>query len=273
VLLANLKMPLRDGIRAAADMQIQGVHLVTGGETDPAALDSAGRRALLRELRDHGLEVSALVGWGGEVDLGEPGDHTAHIEDAKRCLELAVDLECRIWTAHCGVIPIYGDDDRWHRFVDAFGRIAAHAQSIGAILAIETGPEPPFILLRLIQEVGSPALAVNYDPANLIMWPAYLGGKRGEPYDRDAMMELFQPNTGPLVLGPHIVHTHAKDALVRDDGSYQEVPLGQGWVDWPRYLAYLRAVGYQGYFAVERETGDDPVGDITRAVQFLRQVL
>jgi sugar phosphate isomerase/epimerase len=75
------------------------------------------------------------------------------------------------------------------------------------------------------------------------------------------------------VLGPHIVHTHAKDALVRDDGRYQEVPLGQGWVDWPRYLAYLRAVGYHGYFAVERETGDDPVGDITRAVQFLRQVL
>ena len=33
VLLANLKMLLRDGIRAAADMQIQGVHLVTGGET------------------------------------------------------------------------------------------------------------------------------------------------------------------------------------------------------------------------------------------------
>jgi sugar phosphate isomerase/epimerase len=40
-------------------------------------------------------------------------------------------------------------------------------------------------------------------------------------------------------------------------------------VDWPRYIHLLREAGFDGYFAIEREVGDDPVGDITRAVEFL----
>jgi hypothetical protein len=51
VLLANLKMSLRDGIRAATDMQIQGVHLVTGCETgdDPVG-DSSRAVQFLRHV-------------------------------------------------------------------------------------------------------------------------------------------------------------------------------------------------------------------------------
>jgi len=43
-------------------------------------------------------------------------------------------------------------------------------------------------------------------------------------------------------------------------------------IDWPRYLSLLRGIGYDGYFAIEREVGDDPVGDIRKAVEFLRAV-
>lgn len=45
---------------------------------------------------------------------------------------------------------------------------------------------------------------------------------------------------------------------------------GEGWVDWPRYLEYLQQAGYDGYFAIKREVGDDPVGDVRQAVEFLR---
>jgi sugar phosphate isomerase/epimerase len=41
-------------------------------------------------------------------------------------------------------------------------------------------------------------------------------------------------------------------------------------VDWPRYVALLQEQGFDGYYAIEREVGDDPVGDITRAVRFLQ---
>jgi hypothetical protein len=155
--------------------------------------------------------------------------------------------------------------------VDGAGEIARYGEKVGACLAIETGPEPPAVLERLIHTLGdSPGLRINYDPANLILWPAGFAQRQGVPYDREQAWAEFEPVEGARRLGQYIVHTHAKDALVHADGKRQEVPLGTGWVEWARYISLLREAGFDGYFAIERETGDDPVGDITRAVQFLR---
>ncbi len=57
---------------------------------------------------------------------------------------------------------------------------------------------------------------------------------------------------------------------MQEDGTGKEVPLGDGWVDWPRYVGYLRECGYDGYFAIEREVGANPQADIKKAVDFLR---
>ena len=66
-------------------------------------------------------------------------------------------------------------------------------------------------------------------------------------------------------------HPHScQGCKVFPDIGRKEVPLGEGWIDWPKYVGYLREVGYDGYFAIEREVGEDPVGDITRAIEFLR---
>ena len=50
----------------------------------------------------------------------------------------------------------------------------------------------------------------------------------------------------------------------------KEVPLGDGWIDWPKYVGYLREVGFDGYFAIEREVGENPVEDISKAIEYLR---
>ncbi len=70
----------------------------------------------------------------------------------------------------------------------------------------------------------------------------------------------------------YIVHTHAKDGrhLEGQDPSFIELPLGQGDVDFARYPQALDEVGYHGFLTIEREAGDDPVGDITAAVEFLK---
>ena len=60
----------------------------------------------------------------------------------------------------------------------------------------------------------------------------------------------------------------AKDGL-RGDG---EVPLGEGDVDFPRYVAALDEVGYDGFLTIEREAGGNPVGDIERAARYLRSL-
>jgi sugar phosphate isomerase/epimerase len=271
VMLGNLKMDPYEGMKKVVEMGVPGVHLsVDGGPFAPESLDKAARKKLLAHLRSLGLEVSAVSAWGGQVHLTEAEHTERDVAWAERNLEMAVDLDCRIWQGHIGVIPEDPEDEGWKTAVDAMAEIAAHGGRLGACLAIETGPEPPYVLKRLIETIGSEAIRINYDPANLVLWPAGLAQRAGLPYNKEEAIAKYQPIEGADVLGPYVVHTHAKDALVHDDGRRQEVPLGTGWIDWPRYVGLLRKHGFDGYFAIERETGEDPVGDITRAVDFLR---
>ncbi|MDQ0291863.1 sugar phosphate isomerase/epimerase family protein [Oligosphaera ethanolica] len=270
IMVHNLKMGIYDGMAFAARMEVPGVHLACVKGFSYRDLDAAGRKQLLRHIRELGLEISAICAWGGEVDLGVPDNLRQHIDDAKEILQYAADLECGIWQGHCGVIPHSRQDPKWQRFADSFGEICRHGEKVGARLAVETGPEPPEVLMDMINDVGSSALCVNYDPANLILWPAKYMQQAGQPYDRDQAFAEYQPMEGVKVLGDRIIHTHAKDALVQPDGKRLEVPLGSGWIDWPHYVQNLRDIGYNGYFAIEREVGQDPVGDITRAINYLK---
>ncbi len=74
------------------------------------------------------------------------------------------------------------------------------------------------------------------------------------------------------MLGPHILHVHATDA-VRDLGRGRnvEVPLGRGSVDWPALLGTLEQRGYRGYFTIQRDSAN-PEMEIGQAVQYLRSL-
>jgi L-ribulose-5-phosphate 3-epimerase len=268
----NLKMDRYEAMEVVAEWGIGGVHITATGPFAPEELDKAARKGLVKHVRSLGMEISAIMCWGGQVDLCEEEGWEESVAWGRRLLELAADLECGIWGAHVGVMPWETSDPGWQRMVRAMEQFADHGEKVDACIAIETGPEPPVVIKRLIETVGSEHIRVNYDPANLVIWPSLLAMRRGEQYDRDFALEHYQPVEGAAVLGPYVVHTHAKDALVREDGKYQEVPLGEGWVDWPRYLSNLEEAGYTGYFAIEREVGDDPVGDVRRAVDFLRSL-
>ncbi|MFO8082101.1 MAG: TIM barrel protein, partial [Armatimonadota bacterium] len=123
-----------------------------------------------------------------------------------------------------------------------------------------------------IETVGSEAIRVNYDPANLIIWPALLAQRNNEEYEKEWALEQYDPVGGAETLGEFVVHCHAKDAMVHEDGQYEEVPLGTGWVDFERWTSLLDDAGYEGFYAIEREVGDDPIGDIREAVDFLREL-
>jgi len=273
IMVHNLRLGVYEGMEAAARMGVTGVHLSASlPGFRPEDLDGPARKALLAHVHNLGLEFSAISAWGGNVDLGESAGLDGHIEHGKRLLELAVDLECGIWQAHCGIMPHDMSNPKWQHFADAFGQLCQHGEKVGARLAIETGPESPEVLKAMIDQVGSPALRVNYDPANLILWPARYMAEAGQPYDREKAFAEFMPTEGVNILGPYVIHTHAKDGKIFDDIGRREVAFGEGWVDWPRYVQLLRKHGYDGYFAIEREVGENPVGDVTKAVRFLKSL-
>jgi L-ribulose-5-phosphate 3-epimerase len=273
IMLGNLRMEPYEGMKKVAELGCTGIHLsIGGGPFAPENMDAQARKDLVEHLDSLGLEISAVSAWGGQVDLTEADQHETNIPWAHRILEMAADLGCGIWQGHIGIIPEDFESEKGRAALSAAERIAEHGEKVGACLAIETGPEPPIVLKRLIETVGSDAIRINYDPANLILWPPRLFQLEGKPYSKEEAMKLYDPHEGVKTLGPYIVHTHAKDALVHEDGKRQEVPLGEGWVDFPKYVALLEEQGFDGYYAIEREVGEDPVGDITRAVRFLQSL-
>jgi len=200
--------------------------------------------------------VSALIGWGGNVDLGEEENLSENIAWGKRLNETALDMAGGLWMAHAGIAPEDEDSPRFKRFHDSLAEIAAHGESIGAVLALETGPEPPRVVKQLMDSIDSASLRVNFDPANLLLWPPNIAKAHGVPFDYEAAMSDFDPVEGLRTLIPYVVHAHAKDSVLREDGTCEEVPLGTGMTNWPVLHEIFQENGYTGFYAIERECGD-----------------
>lgn len=272
VMLDSFRKSPKEALLLAAASGADGIQLyATHGELAPESMDAAARRDFRSRTADAGLKISAVCG-----DLGCGFANAALnpelIRRSKLIMELAKELGTDIVTTHIGVVPADKKAERYAIMQDACGELARYANDLGSHFAVETGPERSEVLKEFLDSLGSKGVAVNFDPANLVM----VAGER--------------PETAVKNLGEYIVHTHAKDGrqifyrdpevifgLKPDDGikqpSFEELPLGEGDVNFPQYLKALEATGYRGYLTVEREVGNDPCGDINKAVKYLRSVI
>ncbi len=275
VILESLRMERSAAIRQAAALGAKGIQMyATYGDNAPENLTTADRRALLDEVKSAGLVFSALCGDLGR-GFGNRELNPQLIEKSKRIVDLALDLGTHIVTTHIGVVPEDSRAERYKIMQEACFELSRYADSMGAHFAIETGPETAATLKLFLDGLGSRGVAVNMDPANL------------------CMVTGDNPVQAVYTLRDYIVHTHAKDGnlLYKTKPEYiygvlhpvpqelegvrffEEVPLGTGSVDFPRYLAALEEIGYTGFLTIEREVGDDPVADIRTAVAFLNQTM
>ncbi len=277
VLLESFRTDRKTAIKKAADLGLAGVQMfATKGENSPENLSKDDRRELLDMIKSNGLCFSALCG-----DLGEgffrPERNPILIEKSKRIMELAKELETDVVTTHIGVVPADKNHERYKIMHEACHELAEFADSMGAHFAIETGPETSAALKVFLDDLHSTGVAVNLDPANLVM-------VTGD----DPIQAVYN-------LKDYIVHTHAKDgvklrdenpeilygvlpksdkdieAWIRDGAAFQEVPLGTGSVPFEGYLKALEDIGYKGFLTIEREVGDDPASDIVLARDFLKK--
>ena len=170
---------------------------------------------------------------------------------AKRCGVKAIHT-------HCGFIPEDPNEPLYASAVEAIKDVAGYIGNNGQIFLMETGQETPITLLRTIQDVGLPNLAVNLDVANLILYG------RGEP-------------VGALdVLGSHVRGMHAKDGLYPTDpyGLGEEVAIGKGRVRFAEVFEGLRRLNYTGPITIEREiSGPEQERDIAASKKFLEQLI
>lgn len=274
VLLDSFRTDVATAMKKAKALGATGIQIyATQGEMSPEALTQAKRRELLSMAQDNGLIISALCGDLGQ-GFGNAQKNPALIEQSKRILDLAKDLETDVVTTHIGVVPADPGHDRYHIMQDACFALAQYADSLKAHFAIETGPEPSLVLKNFLDQLHSTGVAVNLDPANLVM------------------VTGDDPAQAVYNLKDYIVHTHAKDgrklldrdpeilygvrdieAVISEGEAFIELPLGEGDVNWDAYLKALDAIGYHGFLTIEREVGDDPAADIGKAVRFLQRYL
>ena len=274
VIIDSFRTDTRTAIEKAAALGAAGIQMYsTKGENSPENLTGAKRRELLDFVKSHGLRFSALC---GDLGMGffRPESNPALIEKSKRILDLAKELGTDIVTTHIGVVPEDPNHDRYKIMQEACFELSRYADSIGSHFAIETGPETSAVLRGFLDSLGSRGVAVNLDPANL------------------AMVTGDDPVDAVYNLKDYIVHTHAKDGVMLERTNpeyiygvtpkpediagikfFREVPLGEGSVDFPKYLRALEDIGYRGFLTIEREAGDNPSADIGKAKTFLENVI
>jgi L-ribulose-5-phosphate 3-epimerase len=158
----------------------------------------------------------------------------------------------RLVTFHAGFIPHESGAQRDKLFarLREISRIFAEH---GARIAFETGQESAETLAHALDLLGDDAIGVNFDPANMILYG------------------MGDPVAAVARLAPRIAQVHVKDATpTATPGAWgSEVRVGTGSVDWSAFLAAIAQVPASVRLVVEREAGDDRVGDIRAALELL----
>lgn len=268
----SFRLPFAESVKKAAEVGATGIQMyAVSGDMAPEALTPARRKEVLDIIKSNGVVVSAVCGDFGQGFVN-PTKNPELIERSKRVVDLALDLESNIVTTHIGLVPADPNHERYKIMQEACGELARYADSVGAHFAVETGPEDAITLKNFLDSLGSTGVAVNLDPANLVM------------------VTGDDPVKAVYTLKDYIVHTHAKDGIklcnkspeaiygyiedeLKEQRAFKEVPLGEGGVDFPRYLAALDDIGYKGFLTIEREVGEDPAKDIKMAVNFLKNII
>lgn len=273
IIIDSFRTDIPTAVKKAAECGAQGIQVYsTRGEMAPENLTAEKRKEFLKLVKDNGLTVSALCG-----DLGGGGFihkdlNKERVEKSKRIIDLAKDLETDVVTTHIGVVPSDPNHDRYKIMQEACFELAEYADSINAHFAVETGPETSAVLKGFLDSLNSTGVGVNLDPANLVMVTG--DDPVGAVHNLKKYIVHTHAKDGKQLFfrDPEIVYGIKKDVIVTDD-SFIEVPLGEGNVDFPKYLAALEEIGYKGFLTIEREVGDNPEKDIKSAVNFLKEIM
>ena len=226
---------------------------------------------LLAAWRDAGIRLETVFcAYEGEsyasvaaveatVGFVPPATRDRRVARTLATADFAARLGVHAIACHIGCVPEDPAHPAWAAVRDAVRRVADHAAAHGQIFALETGQESAPALARFLEDAARPNLRVNFDPANMVMYGS------GEPV------------AAVQALAPWLASVHAKDGIgpAAPGELGRERPLGEGSVGFPRFVAALRELGYDGILSIEREAPDQEVRwrDIAAGRELLASIL
>lgn len=212
-------------------------------------------------LVDHAIQA------GAKITAVSPGIFKGNVEEAaqrKRELEIvfpkAIELAQRF---ACNTVIAFSFDGcdgapaNRLQVLRAFEEIGEQAAEAGVTVAFENEPhfwiDKPQDTVALLEEIGHPALRINWDPANL-HWS-------GQKPDAEAF----------ALLKPYLVNLHVKD-FTPEDKAVPWRPLGDGIVPWKDLLPLI--VGESELQHLTVETHCEPlISNSEKSIDVLRSLL
>jgi sugar phosphate isomerase/epimerase len=246
------------------------VELEASGELLPQKLTQTGRREINNLLKSHDLAACALV-CPLRRGLDDPADLEPRLEQIRLTMALAFDLGPRLVIIAPGRIS----KDEGGRMKDeseskppssfilhpssfepntlmkeSLAALGKHGDRTGVTLALDIGLDAPETVTAILDTLDVGSLAVNFNPANLVI-------------------SGHNPHDAIKTLHRRIAHIHAQDARRISPNKMATVPVGHGDIDWLQLATNLDEVEYRGYVTA---VADDSA-ELTAAVDFLRRVM
>ncbi len=222
-----------------------------------------------RQFAEAGITVTVVFcGFEGEsyetipsvqqtIGLVPRATRAVRLKETLEISDFAKVLGVDIVAMHLGAVPEDPKDPEYPGIVEATRLVCEYCQRNGQRFHLETGQETADALLHFIGAVGRDNLAINFDPANMILYGA------GEPIS--ALKKVNQ----------YVKSVHCKDAKnTRGPGQkwYEDCALGTGDVGMETFIRTLKGLGYEGPLTIEREYSADQAGDLAEAVRLLERL-
>jgi len=223
----------------------------------PELFAQAGIEAVSGMFRTVGEDYSTLESirlTGGLVPDATWEQNWANLQVT---VETARRLGLRLVMFHAGFVPHDPQSPVRLQLVDRIRRVARLFAGEGITLCCETGQETGPDLKAFLGQVNEPNLAVNFDPANMLL------------YDNGDPIEALR------LVGQWVKSCHLKDArITKVPGTWgEEVVVGTGQVDWPAFVRTLAGLEFDGYLCLEREAGDQRVEDLRAGRLFVEKLI
>ena len=255
---------LNNRIEAAVKLGIPTAQILAPPQTERSSEKISELKSIFKNA---GIKITVVFcGFTGEsyadiptvkqtVGLVPLKTRAERLAEAKSISDFTKQLGVEATALHLGFIPEKAHGLDFDQLVSMTQELCDYCKSNGQRLHLETGQETADGLLQFIHAVNRDNLAVNFDPANMILYGS------GEP------IEALEK------VGKYVKSAHCKDALWSEKPGItwgQEMPLGEGDVGMENFIKTLKEIGYEGPLTIEREiSGEQQIKDIEKAVQLL----
>lgn len=272
-------MPLPTWLELAATLDVDGVELY------PTFLESyadAYLRALADRIGSLGLEMPMLC---HSPDFTHPdgAERARQVDFTVRMIDVTRTLGggfCRVLSGQRH--PEVTEEEGIARVVASLERILPAAEAAGVVLTIEnhykdgTWEYPEFAqsrerFLRILDELPSPWLRVQYDPSNAVVAGI-------DPY---ALLDEVLPRVATMHASDRYLAGGTVDDLRRLDADplhgYAKLlrhgVIGEGFNDFDRIFGALAGAGFDGWVSIEDGEGDtveEGMDNLRRSADYLR---